>query len=283
MKRFAMLLLMGAFAASLRCAAESDCAQIAVQANVSAGRGELTLAHLLEPGTCEPLRRMAAQVRLGSVPAGGSVRVLDGRQIRKMLVELSDASLKPKTTVLILVPERISIRSPGATKSCADFAQFVASAAPAQGMAASSGWQERMDCAAAPKIAQAIQLELTRTSWSAALRRWEFSVRCSLPEDCVPFLLWTREEDTARAALASERSGVTATGAPSLNENSSARLVKRGQTAILTWDQGGIRIVLPVTCLDEGRFGEFVRVQFKSTPRIVRAEVLGDGTLRASL
>ena len=134
-----------------------------------------------------------------------------------------------------------------------------------------------MNCAAAPSIAEATPLELTRTRWSPGLRRWEFSVRCARPEDCVPFLLWSRDEN-ARPARA------RTVGAPmKLGGNEQERLVKRGQTVILTWDQGGIRIVLPVICLDAGGLGQFVRAQFKNAPRIVRAEVLSDGTLRASL
>jgi flagella basal body P-ring formation protein FlgA len=52
---------------------------------------------------------------------------------------------------------------------------------------------------------------------------------------------------------------------------------------MLRWDQGGIRVVLPVTCLDGGGLGEHVRARLKSAARILPAEVLQDGTLRASL
>jgi len=61
------------------------------------------------------------------------------------------------------------------------------------------------------------------------------------------------------------------------------RLVKPGQTATLTWEQAGLRIVLPVTCLDAGGLGQFVRVRFKNAARILRAEVMGKAILRASL
>jgi flagella basal body P-ring formation protein FlgA len=61
------------------------------------------------------------------------------------------------------------------------------------------------------------------------------------------------------------------------------QLIKPGQTATLRWDEGGIRIVLPVTCLDAGALGQTVRVQFKNARRILRAEILSDGTLRAGL
>jgi flagella basal body P-ring formation protein FlgA len=60
-------------------------------------------------------------------------------------------------------------------------------------------------------------------------------------------------------------------------------LVKPGQIVTLTWDQRGIRIVLPVTCLDAGGMGQFVRVRLQNAPRVLRAEVVGQAMLRASL
>jgi flagella basal body P-ring formation protein FlgA len=66
-------------------------------------------------------------------------------------------------------------------------------------------------------------------------------------------------------------------------ENGGERLVKPGQTAMLTWEQAGIRVVLPVTCLDAGGLGQFVRVRFKNAARTLWAEVIGESTLRASL
>lgn len=284
MKRLAILLLLGGLAASLRAHAETNCPRVAVPSRIATERGELTLADLLVPGSCEQLRRAAAQVHLGTAPGSGSVRVFDGRQIRERLERLSGGSSKLKKTVLMQVPERISVRPAGAVKSCGEFAGFVANAAPIEKLAgSSSGWPEKMDCAAAPNIPEATPLELTKSSWSASLQRWEFAVRCARPEDCVPFLLWFREENTSRAALVRKQTGITVAMGSKISGNSPERLVKRGQTATLTWDQGGIRIVLPVTCLEGGGLGQSVRVQFKNTPRIVRAEVVGNGTLRASL
>jgi flagella basal body P-ring formation protein FlgA len=38
-----------------------------------------------------------------------------------------------------------------------------------------------------------------------------------------------------------------------------------------------------VTCLDAGAAGEMVRVRFLTSSRILRAQVMADGTLRAGL
>ena len=291
----ALVLIGGTFGAgSLRCAAESACREVTVQANVEAAPGELTLADLLPPDTCLELRRAAALVGLGAVPRAESVRVLDGRQIRRRLEDLRDASLKLKTVTGMHVPVRIVVRRAGATKSCAEIAEFVTGSAAARDLASASiRWQENFDCAAARRLPEETPLELMKTAWNAPLQRWEFGLRCIKPEDCVPFMVWTYKEKRSASAHLADAQGdgagrvsfLAASSVPGVAEATAAGertgLVKRGQTATLTWDQGGIRAVLPVTCLDAGGLGQVVRVRFKNAPRIMWAEVTGEGTLRA--
>jgi hypothetical protein len=293
MKRLAMVLIGGVFvAASLPCLAETVCSEVAVEASVEAEQGELTLADLLARGACPQLREAAKQVSLGKVPRPGSVRVLDGRQIRRLLEGLAGGSLKE--TVSLQIPERIVVQRAGAAKSCAEIARFVASAAPAQDVASvPSQWRDDLDCAAARGIPENTPLELTKTAWNEALQRWEFALRCVRPEDCVPFLVWAHGEKTTPAGVANAQSGavrritILAGSSPQLltkaGESGAARLVKPGQAATLTWDQAGIRVVLPVICLDAGGLGQFVRVRLKSAARILRAEVVGEAALRVSL
>jgi len=295
MNRLGIVLISGVFAAvSLRAAAESTCTQAAVQASVEAEREDLTLADLLARDSCPQLREAAARVSLGAAPRAGSVRVLDGRHIRGLLEELPGAGLSLQQIAGIEIPERTMVQRSGGMKSCEEIARFVASAVPSHGAeSAPIWWRENLDCAAARGIPEATPLELTKTAWNAGLQRWEFSLRCIRPEDCVPFLVWAGERKTFAAGIAKSPSG-TAHGFTSSAESSALSLlrtsaggaellVKRGQTATLTWDRPGIRVVLAVTCLDAGGLGQFVRVRFKNAPRIVRAEVVGDGMLRAAL
>jgi hypothetical protein len=288
MKRLAMItmLLSGMLVVtSLRSSAGQACTEMAVEASAEAGPGELTLADLLPPGVCPQLREAAAQVSLGAAPRPGSVRVLDGREVRRRLEKLSGRVVSDKKTGGKVIPERIVVKRRGATKSCAEIARFVAGAVAAEDLAnVPNRWQENLDCAAAHGIAEDTQLELIKTSWSAAFERREFALRCTRPQDCVPFLVWVHEPTISPGGRSqhvhafAESSSRLRTGA-SVKE----RLVEPGQTASLTWDQAGIRVVLPVTCLDAGALGQFVRVRLKNAARILRAEVVGQGTLRASL
>jgi hypothetical protein len=181
-----------------------------------------------------------------------------------------------------IVPGHTMAQRAGGTKSCAEIASFVAEAAPAREMPIAGGrWSEDLNCAAANSIPADAVLRLTRTSWNAALQRREFTLRCGRPEDCVPFLVWAHDDTAPLPRVAKVRSDgredAKAVG------SGPERLVAAGQTATLTWEQAGIRIVLPVTCLDAGGLGQFVRVRFKNVARSVRAEVVGKAMLRASL
>jgi|SRR5271165_4161188 len=297
MKRLAIVMGMsGMFAlASLTSAAETVCSKVVVEASVEAARGELTLADLLARGSCPKMRQAAAQVSLGTVPRSGSIRVLEGRRVRLLLEGLTErwteSGERNLKAARMKIPERIVVRRAEATKSCSEIAAFITSAAPAPGFEGSSGrWQENLDCVA-QGIPETAPLELTRTTWNPALQRWEFALRCAQPEDCIPFMVWLRQEKRLTARVADAANGAASRGRfPSelparatAKPDGSERLVKPGQTAILTWEQAGIRVVLPVTCLDAGGLGEFVRVRLKNAARTLRAEVVGEGSLRASL
>jgi hypothetical protein len=266
----------------------SDCGELAVMPRIDASGDQLSLADVLVAGSCPPLERSASQVSLGAVPQGRLERLLDGQQIRGMLLDLVRGNRTFRWPLRIEVPARIAVQHAGAKKSCQDVIRLVA-----QG---SGRWQKDddrdrddmdMDCAALPAIPQDTPLEVARVAWDAGLRRWEFALRCTRPQDCVPFLLWARP-----VGMASARSALSPGGpGRSLQPGGGARnealasppLIKRGQTAMLTWDNAGIRIVVPVVCLDAGRLGDIVRVRFRDGQRVLRAEVMSRGRVTAGL
>jgi len=58
-------------------------------------------------------------------------------------------------------------------------------------------------------------------------------------------------------------------------------LVRPGQTIALLWEQGGIRLTMPATCLESGDVGQTVRARLARSGRVIRAVVLANGGLRA--
>jgi Chaperone for flagella basal body P-ring formation len=301
MKRVATLLLTitGMLAAvALRCVAESVCSELVVQSRVEAAKGDLNLADLLSHGTCSRFQQAASQVSLGAAPQAGNVRVLGGRQVRQLVAGLEEGESKIRgTTVRMKIPERIVVERAGRMKSCAEIAKFVASKVSQQNAGGvPRRWQNDLNCAGASAIPMEASLELTKTVWNQALQRHEFDLRCVPAADCVPFLVWAHEPKSTLDAASrfsnsylptilqpSSRSYPQLANAPKAAAGTDERLVKPGQTATLEWEQAGIRVVLPVTCLDAGGMGQFVRVRFKNATGILRAEVMGEGRLRARL
>jgi hypothetical protein len=231
------------------------------------------------------------------VPRLGSERVFDGVRIRYLLDSLRDrvAELTDNQNKAVpkddrekekddnykdsdqRIPERIVVRNRDAVKSCAEIAGFVASGAGS----------ETLDCAAAGGVPEESSLELLKAGWNPRLARREYQLRCSKPEDCVPFLVWSIADRASPGANGTGSGGSFVrprlqNAALSLPA-SAALLVKRGQTAMLTWEGAGIRVVAPVTCLEGGGLGQFVRVRFQNASQILRAEVTGAGSLRATL
>jgi hypothetical protein len=297
MKRLALVWMSGfVLAASFHGEAQAVCARVTVRASYETATPKITLADLLIADRCLPLQEAAARVSLGATPRLGSVRVLEGSQIRRLLEELGVENRELKKTMVLEVPERTVVRRSEAIRSCAKIAQLLARAAPVGAITSERGLgEEDLQCPAIRGIAAGSALELAKTTWNIRLRRWEFALRCIHPEQCVPFLVWTRgqpwlaaRDSAARSAAFGQRSLQPESlqkiqESSKVQANGSERLVKLGQTATLTWEHSGLRIMLLVTCLDAGGMGEFVRVRFKNTPRIMRAVVVGQATLRAQL
>ncbi len=276
--RWIILLLSGiSFVGGRPCMADSACARLAVKTSVRIGSGELTLADLLTPDTCARLRTMAERISLGVAPLPSTVRVVPGSQVRSWLESLA-AAIGLNEEVVDRLPARILVRRAGESKPCSEIASLALRSLSAESRAGRAA--QRLDCAAAQSVPEAAPLEVTKTFWNASLRRWEISLRCLRTEDCAPFLVWAAAPSTGQ-----NYSSQSAPASLPLPQDSGRRgeLIKRGQTATLRWDEAGIRIVLPVICLDAGGTGQTIRVRFKNAAHILRAEILSDGTLWAGL
>jgi hypothetical protein len=230
---------------------------------------------------------VAARVPLGEAPLPGTVRVLQSSQVHNQLESLV-AAVGLDGEIVDELPARILVRRAGAAKSCSEIAGLALRSLSVEDRAGLS--PQRFDCAGAHSVPEAAPLELTKTFWNTSLERWEFFLQCSRAEDCAPFLVWAAAPSAGKNYFSESAD----TSAPSFRESpgtsarmTSARmrgeLIKPGQTATLRWDRAGIRIVLPVTCLDGGGIGQTIRVRFKNAAHILQAEVLSDGSLWAGL
>src|SRR5579862_6010827 len=257
-------------------AAEDRCRELLFRERVDVAGGGLTLEDLLAE-TCPRLRAMAGHVSLGQAPRLGSVRALAGEEIRARVAALVRRDELPEGLV-VDVPRRILVERRASVKSCAEVARSIVRrpSDPLPGGIADGDF----GCATAG-VPRAASLEVTKTAWDPLLERWQFALRCRNTEDCLPFLVWASSSrlssdafGTVSAAKVRSTGWVSGAVAPKGRD-----LIKPGQRALLRWEQAGIRVVLPVICLKGGAAGEQVRVRLESSGEIMRAEILGDGTL----
>lgn len=238
-----------------------NCRQL--RESVEVGAGNLSLADLLPPGECPGWYAAAAQVSLGAAPRAGMERVFEGAEIRGRLAALG-ARGGTFPAILPAAPERIVVRRAESEMTCADLARFL-QIVPWE----ASDPPGRNDLHCSARVPAGAALELRKSSWNPLLRRWEFALRCRRAGECVPFLAWSAAGGGDAANPASDPPQTW--------------VVKRGETATLTWDEAGIRVVMPVTCLEAGRLGQSIRVRLENAARTMRAKVVGAGALRVSL
>jgi len=300
MKRVFILVGMVALAATGSFPADQQaCRPAAVRAAVAVAGGEFSLADLLAPSTCPPLLGAAARVHLGKAPLPGSVRVLRGDEVRALFGRIAwSKERSPVAWDLTSVPERITVRRAGARASCVMIGEQILANQPAHSSAARILLPGQIACGAAGRIPEDSPLELSQMRWDPKLNSWETSARCARPADCVPFLVRVHGHDLlaetdrsvpapAGAVAAPVMAWSTPrrsrwTNQPALAFGSAKPLVRAGETVTLSWDEAGIRLVVPVVCLDPGGMGEKVRVRIVRTGRTVRAVVVNVGQVRAA-
>ncbi|HEY1271184.1 MAG TPA: flagella basal body P-ring formation protein FlgA [Terriglobales bacterium] len=267
MKRGAIILAL-AFLLNLTSAArgQSPCG-VFLANRVEVQTPDLSLADLLAPGTCPAILASASRVTLGKTPLTGSMRVIEGNEVRALLQRLlGDVSAGWMTK--LAVPERVAVRR-NARLSCAEIASRLFPGV------------QGIDCAAVDRIPREARLGIARSTWNPSTKTRDFVIRCTRPGDCVPFLV--RVPDGNAAADSPAFRDQARTGATNVHRLAVAQpeiLVHRGQAATVVWDQAGIRAEVTVVCLDQGREGALVRARIVHTDRILHAVVVGRGRLR---
>lgn len=273
---------------------QAACAAV-VAANVEVTRGELSLEDLLPRSACPALLRAASRVHLGKAPLPGSVRVLEGNQIRAWLNPITakvESDLGESANVR--VPERVSVRLAGSRAHCSDLVARIFASRPADSDLSGSrlrGVPEadavaalplESDCGAVGRISLEAPFQLTKKIWNPALAAWDVYARCLNPGDCVPFRVQVPSRDFPPETVGPMRIAVpasfTQTSVAAAHE---APLVRPGERVSLLWDQDGIRLLVPAVSLDAGSAGAEVRARLGRGSRVVRAIVVSAGNLRA--
>ena len=263
MKLF-LILAIAALAAS--CAGESICGRIALPPQVEVTAGEVSLGDLLPSALCPALRAEAKQIRLGSAPLMGSVRVLDGDRVRTLLSRFQSRGNVPMA--VFTVPDRIVVRRSGIRASCSDIAHNILLESA------------NVECGADGSIPRDAELKFTNKVGNPESSAWQLSARCVHAADCVPFRIVIRGSDHAEPADRKESRALTAKFVQGARPGRAGTLVWAGERVRLVWNEAGIGVTIDAVCLGSGDEGDEVKARILRGGLMVHAIVVSAGTLR---
>ena len=280
---------------ALDCCAQTPC-HVEVKSTVEVTGPALRLVDVLSPDTCPEVRAAAAAVRIGEVPSQGSIRVIPGSEVDNSLQKILDRPNRVERSTVVHAPERIVVRRAGFHASCEEIEDKLVTNHKSENAVTPDGTPTRavtaqrkpdgINCGASAGIAPDASFELERKAWDPALRSWIFFARCKNPRECVPFIVQVRDnsspENPPNSRFPLRSSQFLATLRRDQIEFANGNLlVRRGQAAMLLWDQNGIRLTVPTVCLESGAPGKQIRTRIIPSGRVVRAIVVSAGMLRA--
>lgn len=243
------------------------------------------LSDLLPPGAAPELREIAKTVDFGRSPLPGSLRALGRAEILRRLsrqrISLADMKIPEKIVVYRAAPslDRETVRV--AVAAFLRQREWQEAEMPTSAMLEWSGtWAE-------PPAPASLQVDAA--DWDAAQQALQFRVRCADQSQRGSFLVRAIPTAALQEVWRSRFSS------PELSRPASPRVASRqsaaspepalaqpGESAILLLERAGIRISMPVVCLERGVRQQQIRVREQQGHRVFRAEVVGVGRLRAA-
>ena len=152
---------------------------------------------------------------------------------------------------------------------------------------------ENVDYAGVVPVKAGGSLEVSSIAQELALHYWQFRLRCNPVRACLPFFVRVRWHEQPSGQLGHKLSSLPKLARPSAyavpsgaaNDLESAQplLVRAGQPARLLMEGAGMRISVPVICLERGAKGQQIRARSRESGLVFRARVTAEGVLAVSL
>jgi len=265
---------------------------VVIAENIEVPGEELTLAALLPASTPPELLQDARSIDLGRSPLLGSVRALSKKEIEARLKN------SPETLRAIRLPEQVIVsrrsfaiapeRLQGAIRNFLRIRGWSTADLYGEGAAQVEGLAR----IALPDA----MLEVEDAAWDARQNRLQFRIHCVARAACGSFFadaqpspgmasLWRQrlggmQRTSPSTSLASAQAQATGAGAKKTPE---AALALAGQPATLILQGKGIRITMPVICLQRGALAQKIRVRDVPGKHMFEARVIGAELLQAEL
>jgi hypothetical protein len=250
-------------------------APVQLRASAEVRGAVIRLSDLLPAGAASELQAAAQSVELGRAPQAGSERVLLGEQVVQRVAE------EPRLAGRVSVPARVTIRRvawpldrQAVRNAVAGFLQ--AHGIPASQLPPAEGLEWPGNVLA---LAEHPALEVTGASWDGRQRALELRLRCVERGLCGSFVV---SAHASRPEMFDRQPLRSATGQFAQPRPAGAALARPGQKAILVLERDGMRLSLPVICLERGGLRDRVRVREARGQRVFQARVVGAGIVHAA-
>ena len=261
--------------------AHGETGLIRVRGAVTVNRGSISLADLLPSGVPDGVLSASRALSLGNAPLPGSPRIFEEGQLLARLAGHSDLLRRLSFPERVIV-QRASwpISRDAIQEAIAAFLHSDGAAAPQVVASSILGWPGTVNALTPNPV-----LAVTSSAWDPRQQTLAFRLHCVERQLCGDFLVETHPAQSkiperpttawaGRHAVAAPRRLASTQPIPPL--------VQSGDPAMLVLEEGGIRISLPVICLQRGGLGEQIRARSAVGHRVFRAEVVNRGELRAA-
>ena len=257
-----------------------DAALIRLAELVQVCHDGLLLSDLLPSEASPALRQRAATVYLGRAPGLGSTRVLEAREIERLLPKAGGEAN-------IAVPPRVTIQRTGWPIARGNLSHVILQYFKTRrwgtgDFAADRVWWDE----GFTTVKADASLEVVAVTSNLSAGTLDLKLRCVSRADCTPFLVRLPLPDGPGAKERQAIASVAESGEPPIRRPDAAGrsdplLVKAGEPSILRNESVGIRISVTVMPLQRGVLGQRIRVRDPATQRIFVAQVVGERQLNA--
>jgi hypothetical protein len=267
--------------------ADRDKPAVRLRDAVEVKRSWVRLSDLLPPDAPSALQKAGAAIELCQAPQPGSARVFDAEQIASKLAG------QPEVLHQLSIPAEITVRNSGWPIAEATVRIAISKFLREPGRLKPGQRSDLPDAArleGLKSVAAAEEhpsLQMTGLAWDNRQQSVQVRLRCSRRASCGSFLVhvilpaalgdeWHNRMESAIGLNSPEGAQLAAT------EDGTA-LAKKGKPAILILDDGSMRILVRVVCLQRGMLNQQIRVFDAKSRRVFHAEVVGAGELHGTL
>jgi len=250
--------------------------------NAEVSRSMVQLSDLLPKTAPTELRRAGESVDVARAPQPGTARILTQEFVASELKAVSSLSRQ-----LVIPPEIVVHRAAWPIEDLAIRDAI-------QRYLRRQGWELPFSHGTSlegskPVVAEEkVEVEVQELHWNEQQQALQVVLRCVRRQLCREFVLLldlpASDGSVWRSHLRPTQFGadsVLANSKPKDSDQDNKEVVRGGQPAEVVWQEGGMKMSVPVICLERGRLHQTIRVSNTRTHRVFRAEVVTTHLLRA--